>query len=265
MERINWSVRPIGYMYWHKKKQFLLDQDTDSNWTMFAVESGQFSYRIGDQAGEAGFGDIVVCPPGVAFHRRTVTPLTFHFVKFAWELDPAPDEAALLGGRWSVKDADRLMSTYRYMKEIGSGIREQPMLGRMKHMLEDLWRLLEMERSMASASMPEADAPDLDMQQAREWLMEHACEPLAMRELAEMLGLSPVQLTRKFRAAYRTTPSDFVTGIRLGRACRLLEETTKPLEWIAQQCGYENGFYLSRVFSAKLGMTPSAHRKLHRV
>lgn len=264
--RSDWSVYPVGYMYWPKKKQFLLEQDTDESWTMFAVESGQFAYRIGEQAGEAGFGDIVVCPPGTAFHRRTLSPLTFHFIKFDWKSEPSTEETAWLGGRWTVKDAERLISTYRYMREIGSNLRGEPALGRMKHMLEDLWRLLEMERSRAAAEARyEKGASDPAMEEARRWLLERAYEPLAMRELSETLGISPVQLTRRYRSTYGTTPSDFVTGLRLGRACRLLTETAQPLDRIAQQCGYENGFYLSRIFSAKLGMTPSAYRKLHRV
>ncbi|THF75700.1 helix-turn-helix domain-containing protein [Cohnella fermenti] len=261
-----WSIRPVAYIFWNRKKQFLLDHDTDASWTMFAVESGQFAYRIGEREGEAGFGDIVVCPPGIAFHRRTITPLSFHFIKFDWEEQPSPEEAELRSGRWTIKDADRLLSTYRYLKEIGSGIRQEPGHGRMKHMVEDLWRQLEMERSRAASEADsEAGEPDPDMQEARRWLQEHAFEPFAMRELSDALGISPVQLTRRFRAAYRSTPSDFTTGLRLGRACRLLEETSLPLDRIAQQCGYENGFYLSRVFTSKLGMTPSAHRKLHRV
>lgn len=264
--RNDWSSRPVAYMYWIKKKQFQLAHDTDAAWTMFAVERGRFEYRIGAHAGEAGFGDIVVCPPGIVFHRRALSPLTFHFIKFDWALAPDSDESAALGGKWMVHDAERLMSTYRYMKEIGGAIRQEPALGRMKHMIEDLWILMEIERSRdESAARSAADAPGSDMVEARKWLLEHAYEPLAMRKLSDALGISPVQLTRRFRAAYRTTPTEFVTGLRLGRACRLLEETTQPLDWIAQQCGYENGFYLSRVFSAKLGMTPSAHRRLHRV
>jgi AraC family transcriptional regulator len=88
---------------------------------------------------------------------------------------------------------------------------------------------------------------------------------MTMQELAAALSITPVQLTRRFRAAYQATPSEFVTGIRLQKACLLLEDSTQSIEIIAQQCGYENGFYLSRVFSAKLGLTPSKYRKLHRL
>ncbi|WP_135555716.1 AraC family transcriptional regulator [Paenibacillus cymbidii] len=264
--RNNWSLHPMGYVFWREKAQFLLERDTHHFWTMFAVESGRFAYRIGSHAGEAAFGDIVVCPSGIPFHRRTITPLSFHFMQFVWEQEPGADEAASLGGKWTIRDTDRLASTYRYMREIGGGVREEPAFGRIKHMLEDVWRLVEIERSAAAEEAPPEDGgPEPDMLQARQWLLEHAYAPFSMRALSDLLGLSPVQLTRRFRAAFRATPSDFVTGLRLGRASRLLEETTLPLEAIAQLCGYENGFYLSRVFRAKLGTTPSAHRKLHRV
>lgn len=148
--RMNWSVRPAAHIYWEQKKQFLLEHDTYPVWTLFAVEQGQFAYRFGDHEGEGGSGDIIVCPPGTTFYRRTLSPLTFHFIQFEWEEEGGPEDAATLGGRWTVRDVERLMSTYRYMRSIGRGIQEEPGYSRMKHMLEDLWRLLEIERSSAS-------------------------------------------------------------------------------------------------------------------
>ncbi|MEK5494579.1 AraC family transcriptional regulator [Paenibacillus sp. FSL R7-0297] len=264
--RNNWSVHPVAYLYWEQKKQFLLEHDTYPVWTIFAVEQGQFVYRFGDHEGEGGFGDIIVCPPGTAFYRRTLTPLTFHFIQFVWEAEVEPEDVATLSGRWVVRDVERLSSTYRYMRSIGRGIQEEPMLGRIKHLLEDVWRLLEIERSIAAEQIySEGTNPGPQMQQARQWMVEHACTPVTMQELAVTLNITPVQLTRRFRAAYGVTPSEFVTGLRLRRACQLLEDSAQPIERIAQQCGYENGFYLSRVFTAKLGVTPSKYRKLHRV
>lgn len=261
--RNDWSVYPMAYVYWHQKEQFMLERDTSEFWTMFAVEQGRFAYAIGGHEGEAGFGDLVVCPPRTAFHRRTLTPLTFHFVQFVWVVEPGDEEVVSYTGKLTVRDTERLASTYRYMRGIGNAVRDEPSFGRMKHMLADIWRMVEMERSTAAEGPQEETSPD--MQQARQWLLANAFGPVAMRELSDTLGISPVQLTRRFRDAYRTTPSDFVTGLRLGRACRLLEETALPLDAIAQRCGYENGFYLSRVFRGKKGTTPSAYRKLHRV
>lgn len=188
---INWSVCPVAYLYWDKKEQFLLEHDTYPVWTIFAVEQGRFAYRFGDHDGEAGPADIIVCPPGTVFYRRTVTPLTFHFIQFEWEDAGEADEAAILSGKWAVRDVERLMSTYRYMRNIGRSIQEEPGLGRMKHMLEDVWRLLDMERSSAAEEVYSAGAnPCPDMLQARQWLYEHACTPMTLQELAAMLGIA---------------------------------------------------------------------------
>ncbi|WP_340022327.1 AraC family transcriptional regulator [Paenibacillus sp. FSL K6-1096] len=264
--RTHWSVQPATYLYWDQKKHFLLEHDTYPVWTIFAVEQGQFAYRFGEHEGEGGFGDLIVCPPKTAFYRRTLTALTFHFIQFIWEEEGKSEEDALLAGKWTVRDAERLRSTYRYLRSIGRGVLGEPALGRMKHMVEDLWRLLEIEHSSAAHNQQSAEArPGPLMQQARQWLEEHAGTSMSMSHLARLLELTPVQLTRQFRSAYGTTPSEFVTGLRLKRACRLLEDSTQSIDLIAQQCGYENGFYLSRVFTAKLGITPSQYRRQHRL
>ncbi|MNW10668.1 DNA-binding transcriptional regulator AraC [compost metagenome] len=48
-------------------------------------------------------------------------------------------------------------------------------------------------------------------------------------------------------------------------ACSLLTGTTFSLDTIAEACGYETGFYLSRIFTKKMGMSPSAYRKAYRI
>ncbi|MNG29018.1 HTH-type transcriptional activator Btr [compost metagenome] len=57
----------------------------------------------------------------------------------------------------------------------------------------------------------------------------------------------------------------FATKVRLTRARLLLVETQDSLESIAEQCGYQNAFYFSRVFSQHMGMSPSGYRKNYRV
>lgn len=261
--RSNWSVYPLAHVYWHEKEQFLFEQDIYENWTMFLVESGQFAFTIGDREGEAAFGDLVVCPPGIPFYRRTMMPLTFHFVQFKWEIEPSKNDTLEWTGKMKIADTDRLASTYRYMRNIGEAVWDDPSFKRMQHLLGDIWWLYGQERGNSREAAATGAEPD--MQYAYQWLLLHAFEPFAMSELSDRLSLSPVQLTRRFGASYRMTPSAFVTRLRIDRACRLLEETVLTLDSIAQQCGYENGFYLSRVFRNKKGISPSVYRKLHQV
>ncbi|WP_036746919.1 helix-turn-helix domain-containing protein [Paenibacillus sp. UNC451MF] len=254
------ELKLLSHVYWLRKKQFMLLSDTYPCWTLFAVEAGQFSYNIGEERGSAEFGDLVLCPPHIAFQRQTLEPLTFHFLQFVWLKEPFASDEPPWSGKLSVNDKDRLLSDYQYLRRFtgwdeGSTLHKQ-------HMLNDMLRLVMLEQGEQVTNIGHRDAL---MDEAKKRLSERAYESFSMQELAEQLDLTPVQLTRRFRKAFGETPSEALNEIRLTRARHLLEGSTLKLDEIAAQCGYENGFYLSRVFTKKTGMAPSIYRSLHRV
>ncbi|MDD9265752.1 helix-turn-helix domain-containing protein [Paenibacillus sp. GCM10023248] len=255
------AVKLLSHVYWHRKEQFMYDEDQYPCWTLFAVEDGRFCYGIGDKKGEAGFGDIVLCPPHAGFQRRTLEPLSFHFVQFLWLSEPgSAEEEEGWRGKVTVHNKERLISNYDYLKQL-SGWDEESTLHK-QHMVNDLLRLVQIEKIRKDESDTESDAL---MDTARKYMMDHAYASLSLLELAVSLGLTPVQFTRRFRKASGQTPSEFVNEMRLTRARHLLEGTTLTLDAIAARCGYENGFYLSRVFTQKIGMPPSVYRSMYRV
>ncbi|MNI02528.1 HTH-type transcriptional activator Btr [compost metagenome] len=263
----NSSVELYSHTFWKRKAQFVLDQDIYDHWTMFAVEEGRFHYRIEGHAGEAGHGDVVICPPLTWFGREVIEPLSFHFFHFSLEgeVDHVNrNEALFRSYKHVVEDTQRLSSTYRLFHLLEKGGAERYAAG-MQHLLNDLLFQLGTESQMREYNRVDVRVEDTVMQGAMTWMREHAYSPLSLRELAFDLHMTPVQLTRRFRSAFGLTPSDYVTNLRLQRAGLLLEETSLTLERIAQQCGYENGFYLSRVFHKKKGMSPSHYRKMKRV
>ncbi|SDW03667.1 helix-turn-helix domain-containing protein [Paenibacillus sp. CF384] len=288
--KFDYYANLVSHVYWERKERFALDRDIYPYWTMFAAQEGKFAFSINDHEGEAGFGDLVICPPNTWFHRRTISTLNFHFLHFSWEEEPAANtdtdmdmdmdmepaaktdtvrsteseigEELQLRGKISIADEVRLLSDLLYLTKLAPE-RNRIAQANKQHLLNDLLRLVSLERGN-DLNPDDTDIPP-ELQQAHQLMTAHAYAPLNMRNLAHSLKLSPVQLTRRFRTAYGVTPSEFVTELRLSRACRLLEETELSIDKIATRCGYENGFYLSRVFRQKRGMTPSFYRKTHRV
>jgi AraC-like DNA-binding protein len=92
----------------------------------------------------------------------------------------------------------------------------------------------------------------------------HAHEAIEIRNVASRFGMTPVQLIRRFKNAYSVNPLQYLTSIRVKQASRLLLLTEWTLDVIAGKCGYENGFYLSRVFRKAMGISPSEFRKQNR-
>nr|WP_275942626.1 AraC family transcriptional regulator [Paenibacillus alba] len=104
------------------------------------------------------------------------------------------------------------------------------------------------------------------MNQAAAYIETQALEhELSLKGVALTLGLSSSQLTRRFQAVYGMSPVRYATKIRLSRARLLLAETPDTLDAIAEQCGFQNAFYFSRVFSQHMQISPSAYRRTFRV
>lgn len=252
---------------WNRKERFVYDREPNETWTLFVPEGGSFLFEIGSHHGTATFGDLVLCPPDVLMEREIVSPLTFlaiYFDLYAEGGHKIEHEHELLPnatGKCVIQDTQRLSSTCEYLKKVID--RKDPAgVYRRNFLLQDLWQLYVWESNSVSLQKRKRQ-PDPLMRQAESLLREISLTAFSMKNVSAELGLSAVQLTRRFKAAYGMTPSDYVTSLRLSRARTLLAETKMTLEQIAEKCGYEDGLYLSRIFSKKLNISPSQYRKAH--
>jgi len=262
-----WSLTPqmIQCTYWDQKQQFSYKVDTYDEWIIFAVEDGAFQYEINEHSGTALFGDLVICPPGTPFYREIVTPLSFFFFRFQWS-DASADVVAyhdsIPTGKITVRDTRRLASDYFRIKKLADGTDPFHLAWISLHLKDILFQY------GFESEQPEVKAPLRDdplMERAAASIKQNAFDAFSMKSLSDSLGLNPVQFTRRFQAALGTAPSEYLTRIRLQKACTLLITSTLTVEEVAQQCGYENGYYLSRLFSKKLKMSPSLYRRTHQL
>ncbi|MFC0215108.1 helix-turn-helix domain-containing protein [Paenibacillus chartarius] len=262
-----WRYAPaaVSHMYWRRKEQFQFACDTYREWVLFAVTEGRFRYRIEERSGEAGFGDVVFCPAGAAFHREVVHPVSFHFYHFRWvPVASARGAEPRPVGAVHVLDHSRLAATYSYMEQLRAADEERRLAG-VQELFRDVWGLMCLEAGAAErlSGTEAGTAIDPEMEEAALWIRRHAFEPLRMKDYSAGKRMSAVQLTRRFQAVWGQTPMEYLTSLRIERAKTLLLETRLTLDDIAVQCGYENGFYLSRVFKKKVKTAPSQYRRMH--
>lgn len=89
----------------------------------------------------------------------------------------------------------------------------------------------------------------------RELIDARCCEPLRLRELCALAGVSPTRLLRAFEAAYGLTPHRYQQSCRVARAKRMIVAGT-PLAEVAAACGYSDQSHLNRWFLRIQGTTP---------
>ena len=93
------------------------------------------------------------------------------------------------------------------------------------------------------------------------YIHTHLSSDLSVEELSAMEFLSPSRYREVFKKVTGHSPSEYITLIRLRKACDLLDEGNISIEETATQTGYSDRLYFQRVFKSHLGITPGEYRK----
>lgn len=115
--------------------------------------------------------------------------------------------------------------------------------------------------AVAAGSLPRDRAR---MQRVLDWLHAHYDRPLRLAPLCEIAHLTDSQLQRVFKRSTRLSISQYVTQLRIGRACQMLVQTDRPLGHIASDCGFSDAAHFARQFRAAKGLPPSQFRRYFR-
>lgn len=96
---------------------------------------------------------------------------------------------------------------------------------------------------------------------AIELMQQHMENPLSVDDLAEILGVSPRRLQRRFKDSLGQTPFSTYRQLRLERAHQLLTLTKIPVREVAVAAGFGTYPNLARWFGDTYGLTPCALRR----
>ena len=93
------------------------------------------------------------------------------------------------------------------------------------------------------------------------WIADHYQEPSPVTALVQLSGLAERSFKRRFQQATGMSPLEYVHTLRLEEAKQMLEAGIRPIEAIANEVGYEDAGFFSRLFRRKVSLTPAQYRK----
>lgn len=124
-------------------------------------------------------------------------------------------------------------------------------------MLVRMSSLASSSRTRASAAAVEAGHPRLGVVLAH--IQQHLGEPLPLRQLAGLIGLSVGRFVTVFRLTVGMTPHRYISMKRVRYAQWLLRQGHSPA-LTAHACGFYDQSHLSRCLKSACGMTPREYQ-----
>lgn len=109
---------------------------------------------------------------------------------------------------------------------------------------------------------PERDAQGRKslLEQIAAFLEDNLAEKITLQIIADQFSVSVSTVTQLFQKKAKTTFHQFLTDLRMQKACNLILEGL-PLESIGREIGYRDHSTFYRAFRQTFGISPREYRK----
>ena len=105
---------------------------------------------------------------------------------------------------------------------------------------------------------------DESIVEVQEWLKSRCYEEVDIPQMAAQAKMPVPPFPRRFRQALGMTPNQYLQDVRIENGRDLLKTTDLTVQDVADKVGYKDTAYFSRVFKAKVGLTPTDYKKMVR-
>ena len=123
--------------------------------------------------------------------------------------------------------------------------------------------LVEDARELSSSSFINATETQEDerVRQVKDFIVENYMKDISLKDLADLVCMSPDSFSRFFHNKTGRTPSRYIIDYRLGVSARLLLKTKLSVAEIGYSCGFNTLSHFNRLFRDSKGCTPSEFRE----
>lgn len=117
------------------------------------------------------------------------------------------------------------------------------------------------EQRYYSTFSPKLAHGDLAVLKVQNWLQAALPRDATASAMAAKAGLEERTFLRRFRKATGLRPTEYCQHLRVGKARAMLEATTRPIDQIAWDVGYEDPGSFRKVFIKVTGLAPRDYRR----
>ncbi len=227
-------------------QRWTLKNLVDSYWRLYCPVEGRAIIRYQGVPTELEPGHVYLIPPRTTFSAELAEPFSKWYVHFILGradllavpgIYRLPTDSLTQSGLSLLAEGDPEKSSWQ------AAVLVLHSLGRLPG---SAWTDQKIDRRVA---------------RAMDYLQSNLARKISADDAARAAGVSVRNLNHLFRSHARMTPMSVLLDFRLDRACHLLRQTDLSIEQVAEQCGFPNRYYFSRMLKQNRGISPAAYRK----
>lgn len=239
---------------------------------IYYLFSGKRRFFIDDSIYNISRGDLVLIKRGV-IHRTTYITDKMHeriYIRFSDEmLEPLYDAF----GSQYINDCflkpiftipqNRIEYMELLFKKMESDFYNGDMYSEfaLRNCLYEIFIFLLRYKKYVSNFDDEINEADEIMQRAARYIIKNYSSNITLDFISEYSGISSSYFSKKFKQVTGFGFKEFITGVRIKRACELLIESEKSITDIAFECGFNDSNYFGDTFKKVKGVSPANYRK----
>lgn len=272
-------------------------QQADSNQILVAVLDGECSFFIDDVEYPVSRGDIFFIPQGQVYLRKPHgdASCTFYYLHFLTrgpaESISAADIREKLGRTRANIDRDTIQDSYlpgdhaheiylHYKTAAGEFAAEifallEKALAEMyrndmesqliialhvSHILALITRIT-LTSLLAESEINLGEKIPPQVKQAMFYIRQNYTRKISLAQICGYCSVSPQHLIHLFKATLHVTPTQYINKLKISHSKELMRITPLSVKEIADELGFENPYYFSRLFHKIEGVYPTAFIK----
>lgn len=259
------ELYPVSFGRYLKAKGHSMYRSQHKDELLIYCTGGEAQVTTGNQTLKVKEGDLLYLPAGEPHNYATCehNPWTIHWVHFSGPLASYFRNYLGFGGqtrRITLGRQPRLLVDFNGLLSVqDSGFQEQPLV----HASNRLRQLLSAVPLTAQKTELRHES-ELNLAALQEQMRNHLHDRLDLDSLAATAGLSRYHFIARYKKLTGETPIQHYLHMKIERACYLLDTGELSISAVAEQLGYEDSYYFSRLFKKVMGVSPSSYRRVNR-
>ncbi len=115
--------------------------------------------------------------------------------------------------------------------------------------------LLKISENIVEDALPARMVEELDA-----YIRDNCGDEISNTEIGAIFGYHPFYVSRLLKERRGLTLRQYIINYRIKASCRMLEVTSKTVSEIAEQTGFTDASYFTKIFKNAIGMTPKEYR-----